>query len=236
MVATGQNIGEGFNYPRLDTMLLAMPISFEGNVEQYAGRLNRDFDGKKDVIIYDYIDQHIPTLERMYHRRLRIYKKIGFEVCAEVLDKQIVTNSIFGSDNYREPFEKDILSAGKSIVISSPFLGSRRTNWLIDQAENLQTRGVMINVLSLSPDHYPEGGREYHREHHADLLQNLRGAGIHILMSPRCYERFAIIDQSIVWYGSMNLLSNAKEDDNLMRIISPSIAQELLELTYRENE
>lgn len=48
-VAIGQYIGEGFNYPRLDTLLLAMPISFESNVEQYAGRLNRDYEGKKNV-------------------------------------------------------------------------------------------------------------------------------------------------------------------------------------------
>ena len=226
VVATGQYIGEGFNYPRLDTMLLAMPISFEGNVEQYAGRLNRDYEGKKDVIIYDYIDQYVPMLERMYHRRLRTYKKIGFEVCTEVLDKQNITNSIFGSDNYREPFEKDILSAAKSIVISSPFLGSKSTNWLIDQVDNLQMHGVRIYVISLSPDHYPGDGRE----HHMALLQSLRGSGVQILTHPRCYERFAVIDQSIVWYGSMNLLSNAREDDNLMRITSPSIAQELFEL------
>lgn len=232
VVATGQYIGEGFNYPRLDTMLLAMPISFEGNVEQYAGRLNRDYEGKKDVIIYDYIDQYVPMLERMYHRRLRTYKKIGFEVCTEVLDKQNITNSIFGSDNYRESFEKDILSAAKSIVISSPFLGSKSTNWLIDQVDNLQMRGVRIYVISLSPDHYPGDGRE----HHMELLQSLRGSGVQILTHPHCYERFAVIDQSIVWYGSMNLLSNAREDDNLMRITSPSIAQELFELTYTKNE
>lgn len=67
-------------------------------------------------------------------------------------------------------------------------------------------------------------------------IQSLRGAGIQILTPPRCYERFAIIDQSIVWYGSMSLLSNAKEDDNLMRITSSNIAQELLELTYTKNE
>ena len=84
VVAIGKYIGEGFNLPRLDTLLLAMPISWQGNVEQYAGRLNRDYDGKQDVIIFDYIDAHVPTLERMYHKRLRAYRQIGFEICANL--------------------------------------------------------------------------------------------------------------------------------------------------------
>ena len=225
IVATGQYIGEGFNYPRLDTMLLAMPISFEGNVEQYAGRLNRDYDGKKDVIIFDYIDQHIPVLERMYHRRLRTYKNIGFEVCAEVVDKQEVSNSIFDSLGYWEVFEKDVLSAEKSIVISSPFLSSRKVGWLVEQSEILQKRGVTIMVFSLSPEEYPEDGRE----HHVELLNRLDNTGIRVNTQNRCHERYAIIDQSLVWYGSINLLSRGREDDGLMRIISPKIAAELLE-------
>ena len=226
MVATGQYIGEGFNYPRLDTMLLAMPISFEGNVEQYAGRLNRDYEGKKDVIIFDYIDQHIPVLERMYHRRLRTYKKIGFEVCTEVVDKQKVSNSIFDSTGYWTVFEKDVLSAARSIVISSPFLSSRKVDWFVDQSETLQKRGVTITVFSLSPEEYLEDGRE----HHTDLLERLTSAGICVKTQSHCHERYAVIDQSQVWYGSMNLLSRGKEDDSLMRIISPEIAAELLEL------
>jgi superfamily II DNA or RNA helicase len=228
MVATGQYIGEGFNYPRLDTMLLAMPISFEGNVEQYAGRLNRDYEGKKDVIIFDYIDQHIPVLERMYHRRLRTYKKIGFEVCSEVVDKQEVSNSIFNSLGYWEVFEKDVHSAAKSIVISSPFLSSRKVEWLVDRSETLQKRGVVITVFSLRPEDYPEDGRE----HHTDLLERLASAGIYVNTQNHCHERYAVIDQSLVWYGSMNLLSNSKEDDSLMRIVSPSIAAELLALAH----
>ena len=227
MVATGQYIGEGFNYPRLDTMLLAMPISFEGNVEQYAGRLNRDYEGKKDVIIFDYIDQHIPVLERMYHRRLRTYKKIGFEVCAEVVDKQEVSNSIFDNVGYWDVFEKDILSAVKSIVISSPFMSSRKVGWLVGQSEILQKRGVAIIVFSLSPETYHEDGRE----HHAELLERLSSAGICVKTQNHCHERYAVVDQSIVWYGSMNLLSKGREDDSLMRIVSTEIAAELLELT-----
>lgn len=147
IVATGQYIGEGFNYPRLDTMLLAMPISFEGNVEQYAGRLNRDYEGKKDVIIFDYIDLHIPKLERMYHRRLRTYKKIGFEVCAEVVDKQEVSNSIFDGISYWEVFEKDVLSAEKSVVISSPFLCSRKVGWLVSQSETFAAEGRNYHAI-----------------------------------------------------------------------------------------
>ena len=225
MVATAQYIGEGFNYPRLDTMMLAMPISFEGNVEQYAGRLNRDYDGKKDVIIFDYIDQHIPVLERMYHRRLRTYKKIGFEVCTEVMDKLEVSNSIFDSMGYWEVFVKDVHSTRKSIVISSPFLSSRKVEWLIDQSEMLQKKGVVITVLSLRPEEYPEDGRE----HHTELLEWLASVGICVKTQNHCHERYAVIDQSLVWYGSMNLLSKGREDDSLMRIISPEIATELLE-------
>jgi superfamily II DNA or RNA helicase len=207
-------------------MLLAMPISFEGNVEQYAGRLNRDYEGKKDVIIFDYIDQHIPVLQRMYHRRLRTYKKIGFEVCTEVMDKQEVSNSIFDSTGYWEVFEKDVLSAAKNIVISSPYLSLRKVEWLVDQSEILQRKGITITVLSLSPEAYPKDGRE----HHAELLERLTSAGICVKTQNHCNERYAVIDQSLVWYGNMNLLSRGREDDSLMRIVSPKIAAELLEL------
>ena len=161
VVAIGQYIGEGFNYPRLDTLLLAMPISFEGNVEQYAGRLNRDYEGKKDVIIFDYIDQHIPKLERMYHKRLRTYKKIGFEVCSEVADNQVVTNSIFDRGNYLEVFEKDLNAASSSIVISSPSLSNRKITRLLALT---QDRGVSVVVFTSDPEAYPEDGREHHRE------------------------------------------------------------------------
>ncbi|MBO7112374.1 MAG: hypothetical protein J6V75_00285 [Bacteroidaceae bacterium] len=64
-------------------------------------------------------------------------------------------------------------------------------------------------------------------------FNNLSSAGIQVKAQEICHERYAIIDQSIVWYGSINLLSNTKDDDNIMRIISPSIAEELMELSIR---
>jgi phosphatidylserine/phosphatidylglycerophosphate/cardiolipin synthase-like enzyme len=142
------------------------------------------------------------------------------------MDKQEVSNSIFDSIGYWEVFEKDVLSANKSIVISSPFLSSRKVEWLVAQSETLQKRGVTIKVFSLSPEGYPEDGRE----HHGELLERLISAGVCVKTQSHCHERYAVIDQSQVWYGSMNLLSRGKEDDSLMRIISPEIAAELLEL------
>ena len=112
------------------------------------------------------------------------------------------------------------------MVISSPTLGSKTIHRLIGKVDSLLTRGVCFLVSALSPESYPEDGRE----HHVQLIRELLDAGIRVITHLHCHTRFAIIDQSIVWYGSMNLLSNPKDDDNLMRIVSPEIAQELLEL------
>jgi len=83
LIATGRYIGEGFDDARLDTLLLALPISWKGTLQQYAGRLHRNFDGKKEVRIYDYVDTAIPMLMRMYDKRINGYKAIGYSIQGE---------------------------------------------------------------------------------------------------------------------------------------------------------
>ncbi len=80
LVATGKYLGEGFDDARLDTLFLTLPISWKGTLAQYAGRLHRLYDGKNEVIIYDYADLNLPMLSRMYERRLKGYKAIGYEM------------------------------------------------------------------------------------------------------------------------------------------------------------
>ncbi len=82
IVATGKYLGEGFDDARLDTLFLALPISWRGTLAQYAGRLHRDHDMKREVIIYDYADTSVPVLEKMLQRRLRGYAAIGYHVDA----------------------------------------------------------------------------------------------------------------------------------------------------------
>lgn len=79
LVATGKFIGEGFDEPRLDTLFLTMPISWKGTLQQYAGRLHRLFENKKEARIFDYVDIHVKMLEKMYGRRLNGYGSIGYK-------------------------------------------------------------------------------------------------------------------------------------------------------------
>jgi superfamily II DNA or RNA helicase/very-short-patch-repair endonuclease len=80
ILATGKYIGEGFDDPRLDTLFLTLPISWRGTVAQYAGRLHRIYDGKREVRIYDYADLNVPMLARMFDRRCRGYEAIGYTI------------------------------------------------------------------------------------------------------------------------------------------------------------
>lgn len=83
LVATGRYIGEGFDDHRLDTLFLALPVSWRGTVQQYAGRLHRLHHRKRVVQIYDYVDASVPMLARMYERRLRGYAAIGYVVAPD---------------------------------------------------------------------------------------------------------------------------------------------------------
>lgn len=82
LLATGKLLGEGFDHARLDTLILAMPISWKGTLQQYAGRLHRDPARKDSILIYDYIDTVPPQLVRMWEKRKRGYRAMGYEIKA----------------------------------------------------------------------------------------------------------------------------------------------------------
>ena len=80
ILATGRYLGEGFDDPRLDTLFLTMPISWKGTLTQYVGRLHRDHNSKKEVIVYDYVDTAVPVLARMAAKRQAGYRALGYIV------------------------------------------------------------------------------------------------------------------------------------------------------------
>ena len=83
LLATGKLVGEGFDHPPLDTLVLAMPVSWKGTLQQYAGRLHREHATKTDVRIIDFVDTGHPALLRMWDKRQRGYRAMGYRLATE---------------------------------------------------------------------------------------------------------------------------------------------------------
>ena len=80
LVATGRYVGEGFDDARLDTLFLAMPVAWRGTLAQYVGRLHRLHPAKREVVVYDYVDEDVAVLQRMTQKRIRGYRNLGYSV------------------------------------------------------------------------------------------------------------------------------------------------------------
>ena len=230
LIAIGQYIGEGFNFPRLDTLMLATPIAWEGNVEQYAGRLHRAYAGKTEIMIYDYVDSHVRVLDQMFRKRLRAYKKIGYTITERPSAVRTGSHGIYDGQAIREHFELDIAIAQQELIIASPGLNRERTIWLRDLLPSLYQRNVRISVYTLAAEQYPEEQQEII----AELIRIMRDQNIWVKALPALHEHFAILDRQMVWYGSANLMSRAKEEDNMIRIVDPEVCGALLANAMRK--
>ena len=226
LIATGQKIGEGFNFPRLDTLMLAAPIKFEGRLVQYVGRLNRVYEGKRDVIVYDYVDTHIGFFDRQYKSRLTAYKKLGYQVLSDPMSKQQQVNAIYNRRDYSEAFERDLVEANSEIVIASPGLIRSKIERLISLVKPRQEAGVLVTVITLDPE--CEGFEDTIELH--ILIDEMRQNGIFVRLTEEESEHYAVIDRKLVWHGGMNLLGKADVWDNLIRVESVQAAGELLEM------
>ena len=216
IVATGKYIGEGFDYPRLDTLFLVSPISWKGSIAQYAGRLHREHDGKHEVRIYDYVDIRVPLCDVMYRKRLKGYASVGYSVAkssdgADVAKRELIYDGL----TFSTSFHQDLLSIKHSIVISCQKVKYKYPPCLVSQLRDLSANGIEIVVLIKE-----QGFNE------KDLVE----FGIEV----QCHEDLSIqctvIDNSVVWYGNVNFFGYNTEENNVMRIVDSTIANELLDI------
>lgn len=216
VVATGRYIGEGFDLPRLDTLMLALPVSWKGLIAQYTGRLHRNYPGKTEVRIYDYVDLRVPVLESMYRKRLHGYKSVGYSIgiVNEGLFSDSVPEAIYDSDSYEKPFINDLVSAKRSIVISTYRLRWKHRPRIIDLLAAAMLRGVCITIIISEPGHQEE---------------ELQQMGIIIISRPDSKITAAVIDQSLGWYGNVNFIGRPFSDTNVIRLADPNFATTLLD-------
>ena len=216
IVATGKYVGEGFDYARLDTLFLVSPVAWKGIVAQYAGRLHREFEGKQDVQIYDYIDIRVPVCESMYRKRLKGYASIGYRIRNnEMFDNLFpTTDLIYDGLNFVSPFISDLSQCKRSVVISCPKVRIGRQTQIAERLIDLAANGVEVVLFT--------------KEENDDTL-HLQHQGISVITINHLSLHTAIIDKNKIWYGSVSILGNHSVEDNLIRFRNPEIATNLLE-------
>ncbi|MGN0634799.1 MAG: DEAD/DEAH box helicase family protein, partial [Acutalibacteraceae bacterium] len=224
IIAIGRYVGEGFDFPRLDTLFLALPISWKGKVAQYAGRLHRNFPGKTEVQIYDYVDIHIPMLEKMYQKRLKSYSSIGYKIRINNTE-QTLPDFIYDTENFYGVYRQDMISAKKEILIVSPFMRKSRIMQLVKILSQAILNGVSVTVIARSPECFTDNEQQTVMDN-AELL---KGYGCNVIFKPDFHQKFTVMDNRIVWYGSINFLSFGKAEESVMRLSSYDIAGQLLD-------
>lgn len=219
IVATGKYVGEGFDYPRLDTLFLALPVSWKGIVAQYAGRLHREYFGKKNVLIYDYIDIRVPLCDIMYKRRLKGYAAVGYKLKLSNSSDlfEVGQSVIFNGKTFQKSFLDDLSRARKSVVISSTKLWLTKRMPVLDMLKELSAQGVEIVVFVR--------GR-------SDRDKVLNAVGANVIFKDSLSMHTAIIDKFCIWYGSVNYLGYNTEDDSAIKLSDSSIAEEMIGLLY----
>lgn len=195
----------------------------KGTIAQYAGRLNRNYEGKKEVIIYDYIDVHIQVLERMYHKRLTAYRSVGYSIKTNIMDSD-AESGIYNDSDYFEYVLKDIEGSKKNILVSSPFLQKKKINSIKQRLIEKYKSGINITLCTKEMSEYSDKQKSYI----AAFIDEMQNQGINIIQIRHNRYKFMIVDYKIVWYGGIDIFGGCYDDNSLIRIQNEELANELV--------
>lgn len=210
---------------------MAMPIAWKGTIAQYAGRLHRNFEGKDEVLIYDYVDVHIPVLERMYHKRLTAYRSVGYSVRSNGTEHNI-ENGIYDEANYFEYVIHDIRSVEKNLLISSPYLNKTKIKAIKEILIEKYKMGTRIVLCIKNLDEYAQKHRMYIEE----FINEIEKEGIPVIQLLKNRYKFMIVDNKTVWYDGIDILGGSYDDNSLIRVEDEELANELLGVITESKE
>jgi phosphatidylserine/phosphatidylglycerophosphate/cardiolipin synthase-like enzyme len=179
-------------------------------------------DYKIDVQIYDYIDIHVRMLERMYGKRLKGYSAIGYKAKVENISDS-PTDIIFDEQSFFSVYLSDIENASKHVMIVSPFVTKKRVTQMMGYFENILKKQVKITIVTRPVNDFNENKKRTLE----NIFSILTDAGVNILFKSNIHQKFAVIDEKIIWYGSINLLSFGYSTESIMRLTSGNISYEL---------
>lgn len=229
VVATGSYVGEGFDLDRLDTLLLAGPVAFEGTLAQWVGRLHRVREGKTEVVVLDYADFAIPMLDREWRKRVRAYEKLGYRM-ADDGDLGLVglegrsepVGHLFVGKDSSEALLADLADSSFRVTMSSSWARFARMRAMRESLGAAIGRGVAVEVVLREPRKPSSEWRQ--------VLAALSDLGCEVrLASGGEPLDVVVIDGSLVWSGDTAPLAYPRRDDCALRFVSREVAAELVE-------
>lgn len=169
------------------------------------------------------MDVHVPALERMYHKRLRGYSELGYQV--RLVGQDDIPSRIFDSLEYAVVFAEDLTNAVRNVRIVIPFLQKGRVTALLSVLKNAVALGVEITVCTRPPESY----RPNQQPGIAAAISLLKETGAVVMAEAKYQQRCAIMDESIAWYGGIDFLAFGKKDADVLRFENADITGELIE-------
>jgi len=193
IISTGSFLGEGFDLGSLNTLFITMPFKFSGKLQQQTGRIHREYEGKNQVVVYDYVDIKIGKLAHQFQIRLKQYKKEEYNV----IDENDRPELLYNYSNYSLQLYDDISNA-KNVYLLFNYYKEERLNKILELNDNIEiiTDEEINSNVKITKEHSP--------------------------------INTIIIDNRIIWYGSVNPFAYAKKDDTILRIVDEEYAKEMI--------
>jgi phosphatidylserine/phosphatidylglycerophosphate/cardiolipin synthase-like enzyme len=166
----------------------------------------------------------------MYGKRLSGYGSIGYKARGESFTES-ETDIIFDKNNFWPVFTNDLVGATNEIIIVSPHVTKRTVSNILQYFSAAIVNEVRVTVVTKHPE--TSSGRGYAALE--QTLKMLKHAGVNTVFKTSIHQKFAVIDQRLAWYGSINLLGFGSAEENIMRLESPSIAGALLASISKSN-
>ena len=214
ILASAKLIGEGFDLPSLETMFMATPFSWKGRTKQYSGRLHRQNDGKELVRVYDYVDQKVGRLAKIFNIRLKTYLKEGYKILE---NEELLSLNRYLYSNYIKALESDMLNAREEIIIYS----SKLTLSLIKKSYQFIQSLIYdgINVIVIIKSQVLKN---------TDETAYLERLGVKLIYSEAQINNI-IIDNKILWIPNYGYYEKQK-NVNALRIEDVDVIEEIISM------
>lgn len=213
LLATSKSVGEGFDLPSLNTLFQVLPISADTRVNQHSGRIERAYENKGLIKVYDYVDEAIPMAKSMYYKRLKEYEKKGYYI-EEMEVEEKLERVLFDHKKFKTKILNDFNSAKNEIIIFSSNPIFEEFNKYYDSLLKAHEKGIHIHFF-------------VKKDTDEKVLKYMQGLGGNVVYSNNM-KKMIVIDRNIVWNCSVDIFRNQTNESYFTRYCSVKLSDEIL--------